>query len=58
MRYVDTAGRVDKFKARQESTSSAKLDRMSKKERRATKRKEKIEQELSRPTSLEELRAK
>ncbi len=58
MRYVDTAGRVDKFKARVDSLTASKLDRMSKKERRSAKKKEKIEQELSRPTSLEDLRAK
>lgn len=58
MRYVDTAGRVDKFKARQESTLSRAMGHVSKKERRATKRKQKIEEELSRPTSLEDLRSK
>ncbi|MBI4029379.1 MAG: 50S ribosomal protein L31 [Candidatus Blackburnbacteria bacterium] len=55
MKYVDTAGRVDKFRARQESTGD-KTSHFSKKERRHAKRVEKIQTELSRPTSLEELR--
>lgn len=54
MRYVDTAGRVDKFKAKQEN--AYKLEGLSKKERRAAKRKEKVDEEMSRPTSLEEVR--
>lgn len=54
MRYVDTAGRVDKFKEKQEN--AYKLEGLSKKERRAAKRKQKVEDEMSRPTSLEEVR--
>lgn len=54
MRYVGIAGRVDKFKAKQENAH--KLEGLSKKERRAAKRKQKMEEELSRPTSLEEVR--
>ncbi|MDO8503426.1 MAG: 50S ribosomal protein L31 [bacterium] len=53
MRYVDTAGRVDKFRGKLEGISKKAL---SKKEKRAFKRKQKIEEELSRPTSLSELR--
>lgn len=55
MRYVDTRGRVDKFetwrKLAQERPTT------SKKERRTQKRKQKLEEELSRPTSLEEVRS-
>jgi large subunit ribosomal protein L31 len=54
MRYVDTAGRVDKFKERLQSAQ--KRAGASKKERRALRRKQKVEEELSRPTSLEELK--
>ncbi len=58
MRYVDIAGRVDKFKAKTDIVAASKLDRLSKKERRAAKRKQKVEEELSKPTSLEDLRSK
>lgn len=54
MRYVGIAGRVDKFRERQKNI--AKSEGLSKKERRALKRKEKMEEELSRPSSLEEVR--
>ncbi len=52
-RYIDTAGRVDKFREKLEGVSEKAL---SKKEKRALKRKQKIEEELSRPTTLSELR--
>lgn len=52
MRYVDTAGRVEKFRERRQLIDEQAL---SKKERRALKRKHKIEEELSRPTSLVEV---
>lgn len=55
MRYVDTAGRVDKFKARQEAIVT-RSDLVSKKERRHIKRVQKIQEELARPTSLQDLR--
>lgn len=55
MRYVDTAGRVDKFRGKLEGISKKAL---SKKEKRVLKRKQKIEEELSRPTTLGELRTK
>ncbi|OGY07777.1 MAG: 50S ribosomal protein L31 [Candidatus Blackburnbacteria bacterium RIFCSPHIGHO2_01_FULL_43_15b] len=55
MKYVDTAGRVDRFRAQLE-TIGTKTNRLSKKERRHVKRVEKIQTELSRPNSLEELR--
>jgi len=54
MRYVDTAGRVDKFKARLEAAQEK--SSMSKKERRALKREQKVREELERPTSLETIR--
>lgn len=53
MRYVDTAGRVDRFKARMESGANKKV---SKREKRALKKQKKVEQELTRPTSLQDLR--
>lgn len=52
MRYVDTAGRVDKFRAKIASTAS----QVSKKEKRRLKKLAKIEEELTRPTSLGEVR--
>ncbi len=54
MRYVDTRGRVDKFQALRKLMQERPAG--SKKTRRAEKRKHKIEEELSRPTSLEEIR--
>lgn len=54
MRYVDVAGRVDKFRERQQLTKER--QKLSKTERRAMKRKKKLEEELSKPTSLEDLR--
>ncbi|OGY09646.1 MAG: 50S ribosomal protein L31 [Candidatus Blackburnbacteria bacterium RIFCSPHIGHO2_01_FULL_44_64] len=56
LRYVDTAGRVDRFKAKQIVTEDQ--TKVSKKLRRQEKRNKKIEEELSRPTTLEALRAK
>lgn len=54
-KYVDAAGRVEKFMERQKVTRGAYL---SKKERRDIKRKERLEKELEAPTSLEEARKK
>lgn len=51
-KFIDTAGRVEQFKARARI-----LDTMvSKKERRSLKRKQRLEEELLRPSSLEEVR--
>jgi len=55
MKYVDTAGRVEAFKARQAGVSGKVL---SKTERRKIKREKRIKEESERPESLEELRAK
>lgn len=52
-RYVDTAGRVDTFKARQKSADEKVL---SKTERRKIRRDKRIDAELSRPDSLQDLR--
>lgn len=55
MKYVDTAGRVDAFKARQ---SKANKKVLSKTEKRKIKREKRVREELERPESLEELREK
>jgi len=52
MKYVDTAGRVDAFRARQKN---AKKKVLSKAERRASKRAKKLKDEMSRPESLKDL---
>jgi large subunit ribosomal protein L31 len=53
MKYVDTAGRVDAFKARQ---LKAQDKIVSKAEKRKKKREIRIQKELERPTTLAELR--
>ncbi|KKQ43010.1 MAG: 50S ribosomal protein L31 [Microgenomates group bacterium GW2011_GWC1_37_8] len=53
MKYVDTAGRVDAFKAKQ---AQAKVNVISKTEKRRIKKEKKIQRELERPESLAELR--
>jgi len=53
-RFVDTAGRVDTFKARQKGANSTVL---SKAKRRKIKRERKISEELERPDTLEDIRA-
>jgi len=53
MKYVDTAGRVDAFRTKQ---SQAKEKRVTKTEKRRLKRERKIQKELERPETLEELR--
>lgn len=53
MKYVDAAGRVDAFKARQKA---AKKKVVSKAEKRHLKKIKKIQEELEKPESLEELR--
>lgn len=53
MKFLDTAGRVDAFRAR---VKASKSDILSKAERRKIKRDKKIQEQLDRPESLEELR--
>lgn len=53
MKYVDTAGRVESFKAKQAKATRKVL---SKVERRKIKRMKRIKEELERPTTLRELR--
>ena len=53
MKYVDAAGRVDAFKAKQAHIVKKVL---SKTEKRKLKRERKIEKELERPDTLAELR--
>lgn len=53
MKYVDTAGRVDAFRAKQ---SKAKKRVISKVEKRKLKRERRIREELEKPESLEEIR--
>lgn len=55
MKYVDTAGRVEKFKSRQ---AGAAVKKISKTEKRKFKKLKKIEEERERPESLAELRQK
>jgi large subunit ribosomal protein L31 len=55
MRYVDTAGRVDAFKAKR---AKAKKKVISKVEKRRIKRQKRMKEELAKPESLEELREK
>lgn len=53
MKYVDTAGRVDRFKLRQ---AGAKKKVVSKAEKRRVKKEKQIQKELERPDTLAELR--
>ena len=53
MKFVDTAGRVDAFKAK---LSKAKDKLISKTEKRRIKKEKKIQAELEKPDTLEELR--
>lgn len=53
MKYVDTAGRVDAFKTKL-SKASDKV--VTKAEKRRVKKEKKIQRELERPDTLEELR--
>lgn len=54
-KFIDSKGRVEKFKEAQEKQSD---EYLSKKVRRQVKRQNKIETELARPESLQELRKK
>ena len=53
MKFVDSTGRVDAFKAKM-AGSGKKI--MSKTEKRRLKREKQLQEEVSRPTSLSELR--
>lgn len=53
MKFVDTAGRVDAFKARMKKVN---VKKVSKTEKRQMKRAKKIQEELERPDTLSELR--
>ena len=53
MKYVDTEGRVDAFRARQKK---AKTRVLSKSEKRRIKREKRIREELSKPETLSEIR--
>lgn len=55
MKYVDTAGRVDAFREKQKK---AKKKVLSKSEKRRLKKQKKIQEELEKPESLDELRSK
>lgn len=55
MRYVDAAGRVDKFRERM-NTLQNQPQKVSKKDKRLAKRQEKIQEELSRPETLAQIR--
>jgi len=55
MKYVDTAGRVDAFMAKREKAVKKVI---SKTEKRALKKSKRIEKELEKPDTLEELRKK
>lgn len=53
MRFINTAGRAEQFKSRQHTMGQKWL---SKKERRSQKKQQKLQEELTRPASLEEVR--
>lgn len=53
MKFLDTAGRVDSFKAKM---AGAKTKLISKTEKRRAKKEKKLQEELARPESLAELR--
>ncbi len=55
MKFLDTAGRVDAFKAKQ---AHAKKGLLSKTERRKIKKEKRIKEELDKPDTLEDLRKK
>ena len=55
MKYVDTAGRVEAFKARQ---AGAQKDFLSKAEKRRLKKQKQLLEEMERPDTLEALRKK
>lgn len=53
MKFVDTAGRVDAFRARLKAANKTVV---SKADRRQMKREKKIEEQLNRPETLDEIR--
>ena len=53
MKFVDTAGRVDAFKAKMKG---ANVKRITKSEKRKAKKEKKLQEEALRPESLAELR--
>lgn len=53
MKYVDTAGRVDAFKAKQAKASKKVI---SKTEKRHLKKQKRLQEEMERPDTLEALR--
>ncbi len=53
MKFVDTAGRVDAFKAKMKGT----IKHVSKTEKRRAKKERKLQEEAARPESLAELRS-
>ncbi len=53
VKFLDTAGRVEKFKVRQAAKSTKKV---SKTEKRKLKKQREIEEEMERPDTLSELR--
>lgn len=55
MKYVDTAGRVDTFRAKRAKASKKVV---SKSEKRRIKKLKKIKEEMERPTTLSALRTK
>ncbi|OGM53743.1 50S ribosomal protein L31 [Candidatus Woesebacteria bacterium RIFCSPHIGHO2_12_FULL_42_9] len=55
MKYLDTAGRVEAFKARQ---AGAQKDFLSKAEKRRAKKQKQLLEEMERPDTLEALRKK
>ena len=54
MKFVDTTGRVDKFRSR---IKNANAKHLSKADRRKIKKQKRIERDLDRPESLSELRS-
>lgn len=55
LKFVDTAGRVEKFKVRQAAKTTKKV---SKTEKRKLKKQKQIQEEMERPTTLSVLRQK
>ena len=56
MKYVDTAGRVDAFREKQKHAKGKEV--LSKVERRKKKRQQRLQKEMEKPETLEELRGK
>jgi large subunit ribosomal protein L31 len=53
MKFIDTAGRVEAFKAKQKGASKKVL---SKADKRKAKKEKKLQEEMDRPETLEEVR--